>query len=91
MVAQGLVQYLKKKRHTQQKNVKYDREGGREGERERERERGKICPNLAFQDHQLIIHLSKMNFSNSAGYKLQCTLLQAVYCTLFNVCKITSS
>ena len=38
MVAQGLVQYLKKKRHTQQKNVKYDREGG-ERKRERERER----------------------------------------------------
>jgi len=37
MVAQGLVQYLKKKRHTQQKNVKYDREGGGEKERERER------------------------------------------------------
>jgi len=60
MVGQRLVQYLKKKRHTQQKDVKYDREG--------ERERNEICPNLAFQDHQLIIHFSKINFSNSAGH-----------------------
>ena len=32
------------------------------------RERAEICPSLAFQDHQLIIHLSKINFSNNAGY-----------------------
>ena len=31
----------------------------REGEEERERERAEICPSLAFQDDQLIIHLNK--------------------------------
>ena len=34
--------------------------GGGKKERENERERAEICPSLAFQDYQLIVHLSKM-------------------------------
>ena len=49
--------------------IERERENEPESQRQREREREReICPSLAFQDHQLIIHLSKIKFSNSAGY-----------------------
>ena len=67
------------------------REGGREGgEREimREKKRAEICPSLAFQDHELIIHSSKMQ--NIMHTNLNCVLhfIQTVhnYFTLTKIC-----
>ena len=60
------------------------REIKREIMRERERERDEMCLSLAFQDHQLIIHLSKMQ--DIMHIKPNCV----VYCTLLKLCKITS-
>ena len=65
-----------------------ERETDRQTERDTERERSEICPSLAFQDHQLIIHLSKMQdiMNTNPNWVLHFIQIVQNYFTMTKIC-----
>ena len=86
MVGQMLVQHLKKKKLPGERCEVWDQRG--EGEGGRKRERAEICPSLAFQDYQLIVHLSKMQDIIHTNPNCVLHFIQIVqnYFTLTKIC-----